>query len=530
MRRGRGQVLYKFLPEQVVDYSDKEVIGKVARWHAKELSGIDMTRLMSVVRNSASRFGTRTEGFPHGWSPGDFVMLEPTSIELDLFPLTFFCKECKGAYRFTSVNEFRHKARDHDYRCPRCHKGGLEQADLVHYHTCGNLETLVVPKCHDHGDAFISLEKFGSNAIKRWMWQCLNPAHPRGTLDLVRVGAHCFKHTPSERMAHAPFRQGDVYYPESITMVNVPPLGVEGPVDETLWKLVLGEYLGFASAGTAQKNASVGTRASAASSIQETRDRLIKEGVDPALFDRIASELNVPSGIDSLRSAIESVDRAVPLRGPPLVLVASQIFEYQQVAALESTTSIEDTVRRAEGPTAERVRTAPDRLHSLGFADALVTTNLPILKAIFGYSRGDPERATSTLRAFSRNEASPQKTPIYGARIQTEAILLRLDRHRVWEWLRDNGWVGGTTPKNENDAKAWFVNNVSLSSIPTFEEIPPTATVTKWVYRLVHSLSHVLLSQASAIVGIDRNSIGEVLFPTIPALAIYGSNFHEFQI
>src|SRR5207249_11587504 len=191
-----------------------------------------------------------------------------------------------------------------------------------------------------------------------------------------------------------------------------------------------------------------------------------------------------------------------------------QIFEYHQVEALASTTSIADAVSRAEGPSAERVRTAPERLHNLGFADALVTTDFPIVKAVFGYSRGDPERTTSTLRAFPRNEASPMKTPIYGARIQTEAILLRLDRLRVWAWLQANGWAGGRQPKDDTEAKIWFINNVPLNSIPTFEEIPAAATLTKWVYRLVHSLSHVLLSQASAVVGIDRNSIGEVLFPT----------------
>jgi len=489
-----------------------------------------MMRLISRVRTYASRFGRRIEGFPRGWSPSDFVVLEPASVELDLFPLTFFCKSCRRALRFKTVQEFRSKTFPYGYHCPRCRTGELEQTDLVHYHKCGNLETLVVPKCKDHGDADITLEKFGSNAIKRWMWQCHNPGHPHGPLDLGRVGAHCFKHTPAEMMAHAPFRQGDVYYPESVTLINVSPLGGQGSADERLWKLVLAEYLGIASPGTARRIASRGHQDAAAVSVRETRDKLLKEGIDPALIDRILRELELPPDVDSLQNAIESVGRVVPLSGPSLVLAASQVFEYQEIVALESTTSIQDVVRRAEGPAAERTRSAPDSLRRLGFADAFVTTDFPIIKAVFGYSRGDPERTTSWLRAFPRNEAFPQKTPIYGARIRTEAILLRLDRIRVWKWLRDNEWVGGTQPMNDTDARAWFVNNVSLNSIPTFEEIPPTATVTKWVYRLVHSLSHVLLSQASAIVGIDRNSMGEVLFPTIPALAIYVGGSQEFQL
>src|SRR2546428_13475473 len=121
MTRGRGQVLYPFLPEQSVDYSDKEVIGKVAKWSARELTGIDMKRLMSEVASRASRFGRRIEGLPRGWNPADFVLPELTRVELDLFPLTFFCKACGRAVRFKSVKEFRNATSRHSYHCSRGH-------------------------------------------------------------------------------------------------------------------------------------------------------------------------------------------------------------------------------------------------------------------------------------------------------------------------------------------------------------------------------------------------------------------------
>ncbi len=530
MRRGRGQVLYRFLPEQVVDYSDKQVIGKVAKWYARELTGIDMNRLMSEVASRASRFGKRIEGFPRGWKPTDFVLLEPTSLELDLFPLTFFCKACGRAVRFKSVREFRTATSRHNYHCPRCHSGELQQSDIVHYHTCGTLESLVVPRCNDHDRAEIHLEKFGSNAIKRWMWQCRNAAHPHGYLDLVRVGGHCFNHPAHPNMSHAPFRQSDVFYPESVTIVNVPSLGSATPIDDRIWKLVLGEYLELVPAGTSRRVASGGQLAASALVAGEARERLIRQGFEPADVDRIVRALDLPADAEALSGALSAVDRMLHPSDTTVARLASQIYAYQQIVAMESTMSIADVARRAEGPTAERVREAPEKLHSLGFADAFVTTDFPLIKVVFGYSRGDPERLESTLRAFPRNEAFPQKAPIYGARIQTEAIVLRLDLIRVWKWLRENGWVPESQPTGETEMKAWLLNNVSLGAIPVFEEISSTSTVTKWTYRLIHSLSHVLLTQASSIVGIDRNSLGEVLFPAIPALAIYVSSSQEFQL
>ena len=530
MRRGRGQVLYRFLPGQMVDYSDTRVIGKVAQWHVRELTGVDMARLVDLVRSSASRFGNRIRGFPRGFSPSDFVLLEPAGVELELFPLTFFCKHCNRAFRYKSVRDFTNAVSRNNYRCPGCGQGELEQADIVHFHTCGNLETLVVPRCPDHGYECIVLEKFGSPAIKDWIWQCCDHRHGSSPRNLVRVGAHCFRHTPSQRMTHGPFRRSDIFYPESVMMINVPPLS-DKALDEEVWRLVLAEYLGIAPLGTARKLASGDARLRGSVSLQEKRQKLIEdEGLDPSVVDRVMKTLEVTGDVEDVQESLEQLDRMVSLSGTALTATASQAYGYVQTISGETTRLLSREVARVQGPSAERIREAPDRLDYLGFAEAYVTTEFPLVKAVFGYSRGDPERRGSTLQAFPRHESYPGKTPVYGAQIETEAILLTLNRTRVWERLSDNGWSRGEPPSDETRLKAWFLNNVDLAAIPTFEEIPHTETVTKWVYRLTHSLSHLLIRQASAIVGLDRNSLSEVVFPNIPAFAIFANNPGGFQL
>jgi hypothetical protein len=187
-------------------------------------------------------------------------------------------------------------------------------------------------------------------------------------------------------------------------------------------------------------------------------------------------------------------------------------------------------IERGRGPLAERARGTPFLLEKCGISDAFVTESLPLVKAVYGYSRGDPEKKESTLRSFEPNEGFKKRVPLYGCKINTEAIVFELDRLRVIEWLRENDFVGDDKPSSEIEARAWFLNNVRIDKVEPFEEIDSREAVTKWVYRLVHTLSHLMLRQAAAFAGRDKNSMGEVLFPNVPAFAIYANSSDEFSL
>lgn len=519
------------MPEQVVDYSDRHVIGKVERVRGRQIQDVDMARLMDTIRIYASRFKNRTQGFPRNWIAGDFVLIEPTGIELDLFPLTFFCKDCGKASRFASVHELDRSIARNNYRCPKCRTGELEQADIVHFCTCGKLETLVVPKCPDHGTSSMILQKFGSSSIKRWIWQCNHPDHGRNPKDVSRVGAHCFSHSPSKFMSHGPFSSSGVYYPESVVLVNVPPLVKKGEIGEDLWRVVIAEYLGLTHFGAAREIAESGGRSRSTMSVAEIRRTLIEEDHIPAAHvDRMIRRMAVPTGTADVRELAEAVKRILPVHSDALAKIASEIFSYTQIVGGEGSESLQKVVSRTHGPFSERIRLAPAKLSEMGFSDAFVTTDFPLVRATFGYSRGDPERSKSTLRAFPRNPDFSGHTPIYGASIQTEAIVLRLDQVKVLNWLIANGWLPVPPANDPVSINAWFLQHVKLDAIPPYGLIPGEETVTKWVYRLVHSLSHLLLRHTSAIAGIDRDSLGEFLFPSVPAFAIFANNSQEFQL
>jgi hypothetical protein len=531
MERGRNQVLYHFMPEAVVDYSTTGAIGKVERCLGRKIGNVDMVRLIEAIQRQSGRF-VRKAGLPTtNWVPDDFVLLEPTEVQLQLFPLTFFCKNrgCNAAIQFRNIEDFRDRTQRYNYKCPYCRTGELEQTDFVHYHTCGRLDTLLVRPCPTHGVRDIYLDRNNSSSPRDWLWRCKHPSHGGNDLMVAKVGAHCFDHTPSEFMPHRPFRTSDVYYPESVALVDVPPLGTKIP-DERIWTAVLGEYLGMMEAGNANKLATPNSAASGGLDREEARNRLKAGGVPEEEIDNTLRLLGLPAGGGEIDGSLDAVRQRIQLRGPSLSRSASKVYEYLQITSGEETKALAQIIREAEGPQAERVRSVPQLMNDLGFADAFVTTGFPLLKAVFGYSRGDPDRQVSTLCAFPRNPDFPSKIPIYGALTEVEAIVISLNRRAVHEWLRENALISDAPIVDETQLKAWFINNVNLDAIPPYDEVPSAHTTTKWVYRLTHSLAHILLRQAASIAGVNRDSLGELLFPNIPAFAIYTNSSEDFSL
>lgn len=529
MRRGQGQILYKFLPEQMVDYSDTGTIGKASSWRAREIQGVDMARLVEAIRLRVHSFGNGHKGFPSSFTAKYFVLLEPLSVEVGLFPLTFFCKGCGIYYSFDSPEEFQAKAGSNKYKCPKC-GGELQQTDIVHYCTCGNLMSLVIPKCDIHGREYRRLDRADSDDPNKWRWICAHKDHPEGMGNIRKVGAWCYNHEKPKPMRHGPFRRGAVFYPESISMINITPLSTSEGIDPKLWWLAIAEYLGLESHSQAKLVFEGKVRLAEVASNENKRAELISKGYQKELIDEILKKFGIDPGLNGTISAIEKAQTLLPLSETDLTRTASMLYEYQYVTNGDETEQLSDVIGRVKGASLERLRSSPETLVKAGFGNAYVTTDLPLVRAVFGYSRGDPEKKESILNAFPNNKDYPNRRPIYGLKADTEAIIIELSREKVWKWLMANGWIKGDCPESEMDYKLWFLRNVRPEVIPLYSEIDQTNLITKWVYKLVHSVSHSLIRQASCVSGIDRNTLGELLFPSVPALIIYVNRYDEYPL
>ena len=132
-------------------------------------------------------------------------------------------------------------------------------------------------------------------------------------------------------------------------------------------------------------------------------------------------------------------------------------------------------------------------------------------------------------------DESPEKKTVYATRLKTEGVLFEIDRIKILHWLVKNNIIEATElPVNLNDeteVKAWFVNNVNSSLIEPFSLLDKVEDpITYYVYRLVHTISHSLIISAAEICGLDKNSLSEYIFPSIPATFIYCQNTQGFNM
>ena len=71
----------------------------------------------------------------------------------------------------------------------------------------------------------------------------------------------------------------------------------------------------------------------------------------------------------------------------------------------------------------------------------------------------------------------------------------------------------------------------ALAIIHPFSIIDETASKeTYYIYRLIHSLSHLLIRAAADIGGLGKDSLSEYIFPGIPAVLIYCQNSQGFNL
>ena len=169
-------------------------------------------------------------------------------------------------------------------------------------------------------------------------------------------------------------------------------------------------------------------------------------------------------------------------------------------------------------------------LNAAGIKDATYLEDVPLMTIAYGYTRGDFETKECMLKAFPSDDNENTKIPIYLNPTKTEAILFEIDKSRILEWL-DKNKIAKVPQGNKNDEQqAWFFNNINVDAITHFEGVKEGDEITRNVFSLVHSISHALIKKIPEFCGTSDTSLGEVVFPNIPAIMIYSSERGNFRL
>lgn len=174
-------------------------------------------------------------------------------------------------------------------------------------------------------------------------------------------------------------------------------------------------------------------------------------------------------------------------------------------------------------------------LQHLGVERLVIVRNLPICEFSFGFTRVSAtpvykreHQGTSVdmpvrLKAFDQLPIQGTKRPIYVTQQQNEALYFKLDEARVIRWLKanmvtdvpDDGLGRGYLERYEDFGPflEMFKDREGGGGYPR--------TVPAYVYLLLHTLSHQMMHALADSSGVDRDGIGEHIFPADLAFVIY---------
>lgn len=181
-----------------------------------------------------------------------------------------------------------------------------------------------------------------------------------------------------------------------------------------------------------------------------------------------------------------------------------------------------------------------DLLKRMGISRMEVVEDLPVITAVFGYSRRSPdpqyleERAAepfpTTLRPFptldedaARVLGRPQAVgtvPILAREGLHEGLAIYLEPSVVLEWLRANG-VTVSAPTDRDRLTGMLEG---LEPVQRYYDDIWDHRLRRLVFGLLHSVSHCAMKALSRTAGLEETSISEYLFPPLLGCVVFGTS------
>ena len=572
MKRSRHQILYQFLPGNTFDYSDKRGIWQVNRLETTDASGqVDREYIVDRVFARAKNWEGGEQGFTSN-KTGHYDFAAPEEVRARPFPTTFYCTSCQKAHGYYSADDLSGK--NQALKCERsgCN-GDLKQYQFVSVHSCGEIRRLYPRKCPDHGDQYIILDTQDSQRAQNFHWRC----NICGWDTRVSYSQNCdCEYVPpsaddpdDDKMYTTVHRAGSTYYPHYLTTVNLHASGIghlRGSEDGS--RKAIAKQLGLSDSSLKSVDMDEGIEGAEIDDDRKIEVYQTEEKVES--LDEAEDWLRAHGEIDS-QTVGESITDLIDLKTDDdsfeMTDAGDELLQY--VLSLEELTAhtlddLEEDARQQGFPRkADTIATYSDDLDRLGLNTVRVIEDFPVQTFVYGYTRGGREEDEAKLNAFSQNASSGDGTPIFVDTSETEATQFDLDPAAVLLWLAvnipetsDERAVRGDItlpelPVDPSDADierartaieefsraeqwAFLLNHLDpvdqYGRFETSTDDTVEGKVTKYVFEMLHTLSHVLLKQASTISGFDRTNLSEFLFPRALSLVIYTNNREEFNI
>jgi hypothetical protein len=176
-------------------------------------------------------------------------------------------------------------------------------------------------------------------------------------------------------------------------------------------------------------------------------------------------------------------------------------------------------------------------LKRIGVKELVLVRGLPICEFSFGYTRVSPTpvyqrefqgRAVAMpvrLKAFDTLPDTGGKHPIYVTEQKNEALYFRLGEDRVRRWLEAN-CISDLPDSTIGLGRAYLETYADFGPfLDEYKDKQGSGTFPRmlapYVYLLLHSLSHQVMHSLADVSGLDRDGIGEHIFPADLSFVVY---------
>lgn len=539
MKRGKSQSLYKYLPESWIDFSirgkeRRQYIAKVDRWNSEKLDNINSKRLIRTVNHAVQSYAQQggagnpmlpaVSGFGAELSEENCDVRTPIASDVErgivakISPLTFYCKECHKVYQFNS-NESYEKL----HKCTKCHIE-LTQFRQIYFCKCGYATDRHPARCPEHGNRDIYWDGKYDFICRKCNRKI--PMQVKCPICGTSLGAKVAL-DPSQFITY------------SLSLIDL--------IDENLERFITeedyGKYITIAywtgrisrdNLDNIIKNG-ITTDQDEYQAVFNKNFEMFKAAFNDETVARTAAKAMTDSVcgneyatlVDTMRSKLfattENIDR-----------LAEMVLEYSMVKELKDHATIDTAIEVAGSlNTNANPELFWDISRRYGFINVQACDKIPFVSCSYGYTRVKNEYESGVqLHAFKEDRTGRKN--IYASRMNTEGVLFELDRRKILEWLLKNDFIlSSDCPdlQSEEEMKLWFINHIKPEEIHSFTPINEVeAPETYYVYRLVHSISHLLIRAAADIGGLGKDSLSEYIFPGIPAILIYCQNSQGFNL
>lgn len=550
MARSVSQLLFSYLPDKTVNWEDG---AGIVRLGTSRLDGAwppsAAEFVLSEVRDYLERWRTRggevDRAFPAASNANRFTIGTPRGIAASVLDTALYCREC---YRFFPE---RPRARNDQLVCPGCGRQTLRQLGYVFVHGCGHIEPIAktIPyeskqqpgtifrarircaNCADGGLLRVDDRAERLTALKIYCERCRQVVIDRLLARCPRCYPRLFRQNQAgANVAQVAFRSAmritrhsanNAYYPHSISILRLDRPRVAQASPEQAWL----------------------------DSLLPARDRVGPLGAAQELAElverlREAERRGDRQLVGELRESIARVAAAPPAaphappQDPGPQLRPDVVQSVRECVALLSSVR-RRTVASRVGPAVDDAHVSQETLGRLGLSRIELVSDLPVVTAVFGYTRRsiDPTYSEegaaapfpTAIRPFPALDAEaarilgrPQAegtVPILAREGLHEGLALFLDVASVAAWLHTFGiQLAGGTERERMTALLGMLEPVDR----LYDDVW-SLPVRRLVFGLLHSFSHCALRALGRVAGIEATSVAEYLFMPLLGTVVYST-------